>query len=1167
MTMDAQQILRAGGIASSKAETPKDLRCAPVDARVFEHQALPGRKVVRLVATPIAPGVDVEMETLGFERKDVHEGLGKQRYRALGFPGWPLVHDPARAKFALEVMKDFKKAAQQTKSKPGHARDAFATIGDRLARSVPHFLPSFWEEAGRVFLAEDSASFAAQCFEKARSAEKEHKLKVDEDVRSAVYLEFALGGAVAAKSLTGYAKELAEAYGPKDAYERFLELAIRRVLGGMQPWTGVAKDLRALSKAAKLDVDSEDRRFLAEVIDAPAMVRAPGEFWTSYRASLIALAREKPAVRGRLRHLFPKPTSGQAGFPASWLALLDESGSLEGVIDDKAEAAEPKGGAAAWIGKLLQYLDRQADAIPLLEKSAARLIAEGAPLALAPATHWRCKLDLDVTERALSLKLPVADPPPAAHIDLTAFELDPITIEADARFSGKLLDAVEGVLGNADFEARARGKIGLGKARSAWLERELDRLGRGALPGLARTTTRLSEKASAQLFSELSGALERVEATDVAAALARTLRGGLFAELTWPIYEETLAKNPGMAVVGAYPFPILKSNTKAIVLSADAVIAEHDLVTPPKSQVHHVVWCDGDLLVPFWAPNEGLRAYWASNPHEPFAVSGYFHWYGDDLPTSVAIDGIGTTFGHRAIKKGDRDVQPGFRHVVSDGSIVWYGEWSDGRWILKEMDPRTGNGGRASWPKFAEGASAKDDGLRITGVGLAPLPPGVTSSILGSKDGLAGALSRGPKQGEGGKLEVETIDGRHWEGHTSKGPAPVALVKWPGDATPRAILVESVWTNGRQQVIRIVGSDGYVASAIREAAWASRGWTMVPPLSLWNFLHVRDQKGSLALRKVDDALAKRLIEAAQGETDADKLTVARAAVKKILPEITADPLIEAVAAATFEATLRAKKIATLVSERRSPTAQVAGPSLLMDKPVMDALAMFVSTNWSNASLSDEIATVAHALVEGWSGELKLPKRSTLAWHDWVGRVRGIALLAACTATSDANRKALLDLLRFWRSTPFARDGLKMRRLVGSVAGTSPVRPPEGPSWAASYDKSRYYFRGANQNDVWVVSGVELSTDGTFRLPPGVTITGEQPLDSTGDAAWLDKFFALLAEKGPRPYSQAEVESLATATGLTRPEAVLLINGLPKVSDYSADFLGKELREKLGGLKT
>ncbi|MGZ3422587.1 MAG: hypothetical protein ACXVEE_32285, partial [Polyangiales bacterium] len=47
----------------------------------------------------------------------------------------------------------------------------------------------------------------------------------------------------------------------------------------------------------------------------------------------------------------------------------------------------------------------------------------------------------------------------------------------------------------------------------------------------------------------------------------------------------------------------------------------------------------------------------------------------------------------------------------------------------------------------------------------------------------------------------------------------------------------------------------------------------------------------------------------------------------------------------------------------------------------------------------------------------------------------------------------------------------------------------------------------------------------------------------------------------------EVESLATATGLTRPEAVLLINGLPKVSDYSADFLGKELREKLGGLKT
>jgi hypothetical protein len=1162
--MDPQQILRAGGIApSSTKESPKDIRCADVDARVFEHPALPGRKVVRLVATPIAPGVDVEMETLGFEKKTVHEGLGKQRYRALGFPGWPLVHDPARAKFALEVMKDFKKAAQQAKSKPGHARDAFAAIGDRLARSVPHFLPSFWEEAGRTFLAEESTSFAAQCFEKARSAEKEHNLQVDEDVRSAVYLEFALGGAVAAKSLAGYAKELAEAYGPKDAYERYLELAIRRVLGGMQPWTGVAKDLRALAKAAKLDVDAEDRRFLAEVLDAPAMVRAPGELWTAYRASIVALAAEKPAIRTRLRHLFPKPPSGATGFPAAWLALLEESGALAGVIDASDSAAEPAGGAASFIAKLLQFLDRQADALPLLEKSAARLIAEGAPVALAPATQWRCKLDLDVTERALSLKLPVADPPPAAQFDLSKFDLDPVTVEADPRFSGKLLDAVEGVLGNADFEARAKGKVGLGKARSAWLERELDRLGRGALPGLARTTTRLGEKASAQLFAEIPGSNERVEKTDVALALARTLRGGLVAELSWPIFEETLAKHPGMAIVGAYPYPVLKSSSKAIALSADAVIAEHDLVVPPKAQVHHVVYCDGDLLVPFWAPDQGLRAYWASSPHEPFAVSGYFHWYGDDLPTSAAIEGVGTTFGHRAIKRGDRDLQPGFRHIVSDGRIVWFGEWEGGRWVLKELDPRTGSGGRASWPKLVEEASARDDGLRITSVGLAPLPPSVSASPLGSKDGLVGAFARGPKQGEGGKLEVETIDGRRWEGHTTKGPAPVALVNWPGDTVPRALLTEHVWTNGRQQVIRIVGGDGYVASAIREAAWASRGFPTVPPLSLWSFLRTRDEKGSLALRALDDDKARRLIEATREEKDGEKLTIARAAVKQILPEITADPLIEAVAAATFEAVVRGSKIASLVAERRSPGAASAPSTTLMDRPVLDAMAMFVASSWSNSPLSEEIVAVGQALIEGTPTKYR---HSAASWHDWVGRLRGIALLAASTATSEVHRKALVELLQVFRATPFVRDGLKMRRIVGSVASSSPVRPLEGPSWVASYDKSRYFFRGAVQGESWSVSGLELSTDGTFRLPPGVTITWEYPVETTGDAAWLDAFFGLLAEKGPRPFVQSEVDALATATGLTRPEATLLLNGLPKVSDYSADFLGKELREKLGGLK-
>jgi hypothetical protein len=49
------------------------------------------------------------------------------------------------------AISDFKKAKKRVKSKPGHARDAFVEIAERLGRSVPHLLPSFWEEAGRAF--------------------------------------------------------------------------------------------------------------------------------------------------------------------------------------------------------------------------------------------------------------------------------------------------------------------------------------------------------------------------------------------------------------------------------------------------------------------------------------------------------------------------------------------------------------------------------------------------------------------------------------------------------------------------------------------------------------------------------------------------------------------------------------------------------------------------------------------------------------------------------------------------------------------------------------------------------------------------------------------------------------------------------------------------------
>lgn len=304
-------VVRAGGIARKGAKT-EAATTGDLVAKSFAHPALAGRVVVRLVEQSLDTAVDAEMDVLGFAGQGDASIVGRTKKRALGFPAWALVNHPNKARFALEVMRDFRKAATRAKTKPGHAKDAFMLVAKKLERSVPPFMPSYWEEVGRVFLAEDATTFASQCFEKARAAEREYKLSVDEDRRAAAYLEFTAAGAVPAKSLAGYADNLLAAFGAKEAERRFVELNLHRVKAGVPPWTGMAKELTKLAKAAKRGPESE-AEFLREVLSSPALKQAPPDFWASYNDALIALAKSSPEIQQKVLWLFPN----QEGFESS----------------------------------------------------------------------------------------------------------------------------------------------------------------------------------------------------------------------------------------------------------------------------------------------------------------------------------------------------------------------------------------------------------------------------------------------------------------------------------------------------------------------------------------------------------------------------------------------------------------------------------------------------------------------------------------------------------------------------------------------------------------------------------------------------------------------------------------------------------------------------------
>jgi hypothetical protein len=302
---DIAHVLRAGGLVPAKSKTGKDDAVDDVVARGYRHPVLPDRTIVRLTASGLIAGDDLEMATLGFGEGDSGAPVAKERRRPLGFPGWALVHDPKNARYALDVVKEFKKQARKARSKPGHAKDGIDKIAAILGKTVPHFLPSFYEEAGRAFIDAGAPSHAATMFGKAREAEAVHALEVDEQHRVDGFLEFALAGAVTTKALAQYAKDLGDHHAPAVAYAHFRQLCVQRTLGGMPPWAGMAKELHRLAKAAKLDPAAEDAALIAEVIESPALAKAAGEFWRAYEEPLAALARTSAKIRGTLLNLFP----------------------------------------------------------------------------------------------------------------------------------------------------------------------------------------------------------------------------------------------------------------------------------------------------------------------------------------------------------------------------------------------------------------------------------------------------------------------------------------------------------------------------------------------------------------------------------------------------------------------------------------------------------------------------------------------------------------------------------------------------------------------------------------------------------------------------------------------------------------------------------------------
>ncbi|MFD5632889.1 DNA-binding protein [Streptomyces sp. NPDC127077] len=1200
------ELLTAGAVLPPDTEGGGELG-VPLTARTYRHPGLDDRVVVRLVAGELGAAEDLAAGFLGLEQDAEPVVVGVGPRQSLGFPEWVLVHHPKDGHHALRVVPDLERAGRQAKSRPKAALDAFVELGERLAASVPHFLPTFYEQAGRVFLAEENATYAAQLFTRARKAEAEHGLEVQEERLDAVFLEFALAGALPVKVLSAYARELAARVPAEDALRRFTRLCLRRTAGGLPPSTQMANDLRKLARAAGRDANLAEQEYVSELLTLPATLRAAAGWWKGHRTALVALATREPRVRGVLLDLMP--AAHDSDMPAMWLELLEASGATAGLWDASLpDEQRPQDGAAGWLERFLNYRQRarswrdpsrMAELYPLVERTADRLRTE---LTDSGAT-LRVVHDLDLIDLLLSLDVPVAAPRKGDALLLTQWALgegrrDLVSVAADSRFHGAFRQGADR-FGNDDQSLRAIALLasspGGGPLLADWVRTVVRRFTAVGLPQLPDALARL-KWLPAEALALAEDEVRAAAGTDLAPVLARTLRAGLFDELGWPAWEDAIASLVPKAdiedvvVADAWPHLIVAGAAQARVIGAEGTLLTHDLRLPGNGSwgdpgFHHV---DGELLVYWNDRNDGLRGYWHPRPDRPVSLEGArntrgirMDWYQGHGPITLPLPGGGRTTGGGVLHAGDTTL-PEERQLLCDGVSYWVWCSDGGAHDWHEYNPATGEHGRASRPAFfTDALRDAPEGSTFGGGRLSPSPTAGATPASAPVDGLVGLRMV--------KLPDGSVRAQDLAGHTVTLPAdagrPSTLVVFPGAQEARAIVRES-WS------LAVVDADGVVTSVAktdRAPGAFGEGSLLLPPVQYWECLTARDPEGSAALRRIDRDAAAALLSAA-GEEDKDVLLEA---IRSHLP-VTHDALVAGIAgvvrhAGGQQAVLDA--VAARLTRALDGGPQEEGPAGPPDTVLLDATNGLCGTTRSWWNRDDEADTVFRALremrraaalsdapaAEGPAALLHLDGRRIPVGQPHLetllARVPALAFRTAACTTHDDHRAALRALLAEFDALDLAPAAESSHwRAVELRLGAGVLRTPSGEwregAWNGVLPLGGGSFiavlgRLSQDEDGCVFTGFFHDPSGRFATPEPYELRASAPLGGDAHAGRLGAFLAELSARGPAPWFPQAAEEFARLTGVTDTMARLIVAGLPQVDVYERSFLTAQACAAIG----
>ncbi|MBO8187536.1 hypothetical protein [Streptomyces spirodelae] len=1132
----------------------------PVTARRYTHPLLGTRPVVRLSGQTAAPGEDRVLAAAGFSAPEIGAPVSAVTAREPGYPAWALLHDPAHADAALAAAPEMARAERLAGPKPGPALDRYGQIAATLPDS---HLPAYWEQVGRAFIAAGRHRQAAMMFGRARQADQ-YLPSVDPVRQRAVFLEFALAGALSVKDIKTYVANLGKRRGdPVAAYQELRELAVRRTLGGLPPWPEMLKQLTKLAKAAGLDVAAEHGSLLETLVEAPALWRAADGFWTSQRKTWLAAVAASDTVKRRLVwHLLDLPYSDM---DAWWVALLDEADAFDQLGEDTGR----------WLTAMLRRYrgpDRRPPKAPgalldLLPRLAARIGPEEGPLRLGNGTAKEYRIDAAVIGGCLAAGIPLPDPDPKLLLgrwwEHDRGDLEALT--ADDRFADPLVHSLLADTWSDERWKRAWTIEPLRPFLRRIIDDRLNCATSGTLQSALDAFDWLYGTLSRRAVAELPGLLDRLAGLDFVAPLTKTLRAGILDELGWDALDKAAGELTGEDNWCRASWPILTvhDRRKAIAIGPGGRIAEHRLVVPQgASQFSYDVrafFSEGEFQV-FHAVNRDQSVYWSGAPGEIHTKDETsWKWrFGEKTRSGYTFLGPGARrfMGHRLLTVGDRRVDPE-GHMFHDGRTYWWytGVDKESR-VVRPIDLSTEELGEPGLPAFLDPSLlGQDEGWLIEHASLAPVTPGTGASPLGT-DGIHLGF-RVAYDRKTGRIRYHRIDGVHgtalpttgslpharW---SAKPPVPWGLLDVP--CSDRRLLLDGGYdvtardpeTGASHWRVYMMDQDWIVNHASPMAAGTRR----MPPKAFWHFLTPRDLPGSRALREISEDTVRALLAATS--TSAPAL---RKALGSLLPQVGHQLLLDGLMGFFQETNRRIQhrdRLLKVLGQQAARLLEVAEGDV---DGALDGLVSFYSEGTGGTVRQIELASAffagsidSESAMSHWAVH-----GSHYDWTELVGRIGGLGIRAASAVTPAEHRAAVIGLLRFWASSPLNDPGLHRGLLDPGENGDE--EPPVARStaqgtllpldiamhfgdWARSQAGRNYRIKAFLQR-------------GDMPRPEG--FVDIRPV-ARGWAT--SKRLRLLADelerREPVPFDPDAAARLAETAGLDHAEAALWLTGLPGV---------------------